>query len=176
MRFILAKPGGRTGNRCNSCIAKRAQKNEAQAPPVESHQTQQTSESLWMLPNFKRNLALIVGSLILAMLPIIIVNRNSTPQRNIEIGEMGLLVIQSGMTPIPVATSEAYYSEMIDAGTHNDREGLLKMTLEGKILFVDKDTRVRVIGQSIWGGRYRIRITEGEHILKDGWVPVQWVR
>ena len=187
MRFILTTPGGRTGNLCDPCREKTltsgSQKvhGQKQSTGVSNTANVPNTSSPVRYPKSKKAMLAFFGVLAAVTLPTIIasfiIGENIlAPSRNIEIGEMGVLSLKGGLSQIPVATTEAYYSEMVQTESHDDKEGLLKMTLEGKLRFVEKNTPVRVIGKSVWRNLYHIRITAGEYVLEDGWVPTQWVK
>ncbi len=91
---------------------------------------------------------------------------------SVKTGESGRLYIQSD-GPVLVAINKEYYDEMFRLITVNDTLGLAKMTLDGKILLVDRGTAVKVIGGSY---TYReVRINEGKYIGQSGLVPMEMV-
>ena len=92
-------------------------------------------------------------------------------------GDMGTLFVDSGGPYVAVPKTEAYLDEMVRCSINKDREGFAKMVLDGKVWDVEQNTPVRVIGFGGWlSARYKIRITSGQSIMQEGWVPYEWVR
>lgn len=92
-------------------------------------------------------------------------------------GDMGTLFVDSGGPYVAVPKTEAYLDEMVRCSINKDREGFAKMVLDGKVWDVEQNTPVRVIGFGGWlSARYKIRITAGQNIMQEGWVPYEWVR
>lgn len=94
-----------------------------------------------------------------------------------KLGDTGLLYVDAETNSIPVARTEAALSELTDCINHKDKEGFTKMALDGKVMIIDANTPVRLIGL---GGLFyscrRIRILSGDFRTEDGWVPREWVR
>ncbi|MFA6608455.1 MAG: hypothetical protein WCT07_00905 [Candidatus Paceibacterota bacterium] len=91
---------------------------------------------------------------------------------SVKIGENAHLTI-SGNNPVLVAINKSYYDEMMKLVAANDTTGLAQMSLDGKILLVDKSTAVKVIDASYFSSE--VRINEGKYIGQAGWVPNEMV-
>jgi len=92
-------------------------------------------------------------------------------------GDMGTLFVDSGGPFVAVPKTEAYLDEMVRCSINKDKEGFAKMVLDGKVWDVEQNTPVRVIGFGGWlSARYKIRITSGQSIMQEGWVPYEWVK
>ena len=100
------------------------------------------------------------------------------PSSNLKrTGDMGTLFVDSGGPHVAVPKTEAYLDEMVRCSINKDKEGFAKMVLDGKVLDVEQNTPVRVIGFGGWlSARYKIRITSGQSIMQEGWVPYERVR
>jgi hypothetical protein len=91
---------------------------------------------------------------------------------SVKVGENAHLTI-SGDNPVLVAINKEYYDEMFRLITVRDTLGIAQMSLDGKVLLVDKGTSIKVIGTSMASSE--VRINEGKYIGKSGWVPNEMV-
>lgn len=91
---------------------------------------------------------------------------------SVKVGENAHLTI-SGDNPVLVAINKSYYDEMMKLVAVRDTMGIAQMSLDGKVLLVDKNTAVKVIDASYFSSE--VRINEGKYIGKSGWVPNEMV-
>ena len=88
-------------------------------------------------------------------------SRSSSSQ--VEIGAVVRL-----KEPVPLALDEDAFEELIDAVIAKDKYGWVDLIAAGRVVLVDEGTEVRVIDMKI--AAYRVRILEGTHTGKAGWV------
>jgi hypothetical protein len=79
-----------------------------------------------------------------------------------------------GLDSIPVAVDEKGLDELINALSKKDGDRIDALTKSGKVIKVAKDTSARVIEMTT--GKTRVRITEGQYIMQEGWILDRWVR
>lgn len=79
-----------------------------------------------------------------------------------------------GLDSIPVAVDEKGLDELINALSKKDGNAIDALTQAGRVINVARDTGVRVIQMTM--GKARVRITEGEYIMQEGWVLERWLR
>lgn len=91
----------------------------------------------------------------------------------IAIGQNGILTRNSG-TASPVSTTKDIMDKFFKAYRINDKYGTGELLLSGQVFLVNHGTKVLVIDSSLY--TLKIRILEGEHIGKAGWVPYEYVR
>jgi hypothetical protein len=90
-----------------------------------------------------------------------------------EIGTIGSkvrLVSKNGAS-IPVAINEKAYKELWEAIGSGDDDGLFDLiVIRGEVFMVENRTKVLILA----GGwvRNKVRVLEGKHKGKSGWVPV----
>lgn len=97
---------------------------------------------------------------------------SSTPSKY-DLGYEGVIDIGGGL--ILIARTEEAFGELTNLMLAKDKEGILKMMLEGKVFSVENGTKARVIGLN-WTGGIRVRILSGEHYGDDGWIPVEFLK
>jgi len=90
---------------------------------------------------------------------------------NLKIGEEGRLV--SDLDEITVAIDEKALDDFIDAAIAKDTIGYTQMLNSGQLFLVPKNTKVLVLDNKLF--TTKIRILEGEHYGKSGWVPFEKV-
>ena len=91
---------------------------------------------------------------------------------SVKVGENAHLTI-AGDNPVLVAINKSYYDEMMKLVAVRDTMGIAQMSLDGKVLLVDKNTAVKVIDASYFSSE--VRINEGKYIGQAGWVPNEMV-
>ena len=91
----------------------------------------------------------------------------------ISIGQNGILTRDSG-TASPVSTTKDVMDKFFKAYRIKDTYETGALLLSRQVFLVNHGTKVLVIDK----GQYmlKIRILEGEHIGKAGWVPHEYVR
>jgi hypothetical protein len=156
-------------------LAVLAEEQKQNTPPITKEQKAAAGNMLFVA-------AFLVGLLVFGVLTVVrrmsgkpAVQVAQAPDK--KLGDTGLLYVNAETDSIPVARSEAALTELTDCINHKDSEGFAKMGLEGKVMLVDANTPVRLIG--IGGLFYscrRIRILSGDFSTEDGWVPKEWVR
>ena len=96
--------------------------------------------------------------------------QNDSSGREVYVGGggEGKLYVDEETDKIPVATSGSHVYELIDKPILTG-----DLHVQGKIYLVDFDSKVLVLDNKI---DYRkIRVLEGEHNGRVGWVPYNWV-
>ena len=192
-RYIVASPGGRTGDpRCQRCVeraqiadeahqreqerlAVSAEEQKLNSPPITKEQKAAAGNVLFVA-------AFLVGLLVFGTLTVVrrmsgkpAVQEARAPDKNL--GDTGLLYINADAPSIAVGRTEANLNEILDSLRLSDKEGFTKMALDGKLMLLDTNTPVRVIGRSgFLSQRYRIRILAGDFASEDGWVLQEWVK
>jgi hypothetical protein len=73
-----------------------------------------------------------------------------------------------------VALDEAAWDDLIAALSRRDEPALASLAESGRVLKVENDTPVRPLQTTM--GRVKVRILEGPHVMKEGWVGERWVR
>jgi hypothetical protein len=83
---------------------------------------------------------------------------------------------------VSVARDEVTLEAAAKAGASHDVEGMALMLQSGELFSVPVGTKVRDLGETHWYGTAKrgmlvtkVRILEGEHYRKAGWVPDQWL-
>lgn len=133
----------------------------------------------------RRRAALIAaGALVVVVIVILAIrvsrNRDSstgTPpeQRNAAIttGSEAVLFL-SGQATIFVALDEPALPELLGAMAAKDADKTDALVHSGRVVRVLNNTKVEVMEMS--AGKLKVRIDEGEHAMKTGWVVDRWVR
>ncbi len=80
----------------------------------------------------------------------------------------------AGRDSVLVAIDEKASGEMMTALAGRDQTALDALTESGRVLTIDNNTRVKVLQTA--AGQTRVRILEGPHVLKEGWVSERWLR
>jgi hypothetical protein len=78
-----------------------------------------------------------------------------------------------GRNSIFVAVDEKAFNELINA-LSSGGAGVDALIESGKVFTVQNNTRVRIL--EIAGAKNKIRVIEGEKIMREGWVHELWVR
>ena len=97
--------------------------------------------------------------------------RTPTPARHARWGGDGVLR-STGGGPLPVAVDRDAYEEF-NTAVPRDKYGVQELLLSGRVFSVEDGTEVLVIETG--GFSYRIRILEGAHAGRDGWVAYEFV-
>ncbi|MCZ7571112.1 MAG: pentapeptide repeat-containing protein [Ardenticatenaceae bacterium] len=85
--------------------------------------------------------------------------------------------LQAGGKWTWVARDRQAYEEYGDAAVRDDTYGLRELIATGRIFPVPNGTRVLILdhGGFLYSAT-KVRILEGEHTGRSGWVPSEWVR
>lgn len=116
--------------------------------------------------------ALCVFVLILIFLSSVGSNISNEVPR-VSVGEAGILRLPSSSDDIIVSVSEVALERFIKASIANDRLGVAQMVLNGEGFLVQSGTKILVIDSTTF--QRKVRILEGEHFGRSGWVPYEWV-
>lgn len=73
-----------------------------------------------------------------------------------------------------MAVSEQALEELIKAFVAKDKYGQAELMIQGKWFPVENNTKVLVIDRSF--ARRKVRILEGKHKGRAGWVPMEFVK
>lgn len=73
-----------------------------------------------------------------------------------------------------VSIDEASFNELIGYVIVNDLGGLGRLVAAKKVFDANNGTRVRVL--EVYYSKIKVRILEGEHEGKEGWVPYEYVK
>lgn len=92
---------------------------------------------------------------------------------SVPVGKEGILTRDVG-TASPVAVTEEAMDQFLKAWRANDKYGVGSMFVSGLVFSVDHGTKVLVIDSKTF--KRKIRILEGEHKYRAGWVAYEWVR
>lgn len=78
---------------------------------------------------------------------------------------------------IPVAATQEALEALNKAQRANDNIGVNELIITGKIFTVEGDTPALVLDRDgILDTQYHVRIHDGRHVGKAGWVPAEWVQ
>jgi hypothetical protein len=88
-------------------------------------------------------------------------------------GQEGKITVSSGPVAIVAADAAAYDAQIADAQT-TDTTGLQARLAQGRVFLVPKGTRVLIL--AVDGSRYQLRVLEGQHAGKTGFVPLTFVQ
>lgn len=86
-------------------------------------------------------------------------------------GQVSILCDDGGSQFVLVPVDENTEKEREKLEAANDDLGLALLIASGKILFVPRGTKVRVLGMGPLHGSYEVRILEGEHFGQTALVP-----
>lgn len=109
---------------------------------------------------------------VLISIPIIIAMMSSINDKpSVSVGNEG--VLDSGAERVPVAINQAAFDNYTKARVANDSEGITQLIIQGRILAVPKNTKVRVIDRETF--TRKVRILEGEYKGMAGWVAYEYI-
>ncbi|MFO7172058.1 MAG: hypothetical protein DIU70_003685 [Bacillota bacterium] len=74
---------------------------------------------------------------------------------------------------VPVAVDEQAYEALLSASVANDLDGINELIIAGKVFIVESGTQVRVLDLGFT--RSKVRITDGPHAGRVGWVATDWI-
>jgi hypothetical protein len=99
----------------------------------------------------------------------------STPtQSGSQGGDLERRLFLAGRESVMGALDEAAWDDLITALSTRDESTLESLTGSGRVLKLERDTRVRPL-QTI-AGRAKVRILEGPYMWKEVWVGERWLR
>lgn len=78
------------------------------------------------------------------------------------------------LTSVPVAADERAFDELITALSTRRQDSVETLIQSGRVFRADNDTRIRILEMA--SGKVKVRVLEGPHIMKDGWIHEGWVR
>ena len=84
-------------------------------------------------------------------------------------------VIISTLDWVPTATDIKAHEELVKAIRANDKDGLIELLQEGRLLDTRGGEQLRVLSASVWNNRTEARIMSGKHKGKRVWVVMKWV-
>lgn len=96
------------------------------------------------------------------------------PDSGSQSGDRELRLYLAGKDSVMVALDDAAWDELIAALSQRDEPALESLVGSGRVVKAKIDTRVRPLETTL--GRVKVRILEGPHIMKEGWVGERWVR
>ena len=79
-----------------------------------------------------------------------------------------------GLNSIPVAADEKILDELVGAMAAKDGNKLNALNNSGSVTNVASDTKIQIIERG--SGKIKIRIAEGQHQAKEGWIGERWAR
>lgn len=100
-------------------------------------------------------------------------SRDGAARSSIAVGSDARLHID-GREFVMVAVDERALNELIQSMASKDESKTAALTQSGKSFMVADNTKVRIIQSA--SGMAKVRISEGEDIMKEGWVPDRWLR
>jgi hypothetical protein len=118
-----------------------------------------------------------LGLIVLLIIAVYYMSDNSTDKTALDkasvgVGERG--VLRAGdLSEIAVAADREALTAATKAANAKDTIEYANLAASGRLFLVDKNTAVNVIDSGI--GVRRVRILEGPHMAKSGWIPVEWV-
>jgi len=79
-----------------------------------------------------------------------------------------------GKESVEIGVDQNAVGELIAAISNNNKAALDSLVESGRVLRINNSTRVQVIENT--AGQARVRILEGNYIMREGWVPERWIR
>ncbi len=98
---------------------------------------------------------------------------NSNKQTSKFTGDEGILYVE-GLDKVGVATTKAALDELTKASVARDSIGYARVYQEGRAFQVKTNTKILVLENTFT--TTKVRILEGEHYGKSGWVPYEWIK
>jgi 6-pyruvoyl-tetrahydropterin synthase related domain len=89
-------------------------------------------------------------------------------------GGSNSLLYLPGKESVEMGVDQNALSELIAAISDKNQAALDSLVESGRVLRINNSTRVQVIENS--AGQARVRILEGNYIMREGWVPERWIR
>jgi hypothetical protein len=83
-------------------------------------------------------------------------------------------ILDNGVDTVLVAINEKALDELVKAANAKDQIGLNLMLLEGQVFLVPCGIRIRILDRGF--ATSKIRILEGDHYAKAGWIPYEFTR
>jgi hypothetical protein len=83
-------------------------------------------------------------------------------------------VVDNGGPMVMLATTEAALDDLSKARIAGDKMGTFQVMAEGRAFPVDARTKVLVLDTTFT--LRKVRVLEGPHLGKAGWVPMDWVK
>ncbi len=116
-------------------------------------------------------LVLMVGFVITTLSPSRTARRGSNP----SIPSVGaILRLSATGGAIPVGINEDALDQLEKAQMAQDEQGQVQLVASARILLVPGGTKVRLLELGLF--RYEVRILEGRHKGRKGWVPREFVK
>jgi hypothetical protein len=85
-----------------------------------------------------------------------------------------VLLYDERVTIIIIADSKSSYDQLIRSLTANDKYARNQLLQSGKVYTVKKNTRALILDLDSFA--WKVRILEGEHKNRVGWVMYEWAR
>jgi hypothetical protein len=83
-------------------------------------------------------------------------------------------VVDNGGPMVMLATTEAALEDLSKARIAGDKMGIFQVMAEGRAFPVDSKTKILVLDTTFT--LRKVRVLEGPHLGKAGWVPMEWVK
>jgi hypothetical protein len=83
-------------------------------------------------------------------------------------------VYVEGLDSIPIAADESAFNELMTALSRKDGPRVDALAESERVIKVVRNTRVRVL--EMGAGKIKVRVSEGDHALSEGWVLDRWIR
>lgn len=90
-------------------------------------------------------------------------------------GETVVLVTENGEERVPIVTTLAVWDAIGEAARTNDQYRLRQIDLMGGTYTVAPLTKALVLEIKLWKSASKVRMLEGEHENRTGWVSNDWV-
>ena len=90
-----------------------------------------------------------------------------------SVGSDARLFIE-GRNSIMVSVDEKTFIELINALSSDGDGGVERLIESGRVFTVPNNTRIRIL--EIATAMNKVRIIEGDQIMKEGWVHELWIR
>jgi 6-pyruvoyl-tetrahydropterin synthase related domain len=93
--------------------------------------------------------------------------------RSATLGSEAVLHID-GVPSVMAAVDERALDELMNALPARDNSRVESLVQSAQVLRVANDTHVRIL--EFGGGKTKVRILQGEHLMAEVWVPERWIR
>ena len=92
---------------------------------------------------------------------------------SMSVGSEARLYVE-GLSSIPVAADEKSLDELVGAMASKEENKINALNNSGSVTNIASDTKIQIIERG--SGKMKVRITEGRHQAKEGWIGERWVR
>ena len=160
---------------------------ECQSEPSQFEEVEERSGERWSWKNRRTRQITTISLLSLAVIFVLILilkpfqTEDRSALRNAPFTPSGAtgtvsdtrLQVQ-GLYLIMVASDENALNELMNVLPKGDANEIESLVQSGKVVRVPNGTKVRILESG--RAKTKVRILEGDHVMREGWVPERWVQ